>query len=148
MQGATDEQDRQDMTRLAAGHDAALSSLMDRHSERLFCYLLRQLNNQTDAADLAQETFFAFIRIAPASVLSSDSQPGSMPLPLTCYETDSAGTSVTRKSRSTPRPSSAPLCKIPCVTLWLLPANSWRQANAQKKSGAPCKSWQWNCAPH
>ena len=57
MQGATDEQDRQDMTRLAAGHDGALSSLMDRHSERLFCYLLRQLNNQTDAADLAQETF-------------------------------------------------------------------------------------------
>jgi RNA polymerase sigma-70 factor (ECF subfamily) len=57
MQGATDEQDRQDMTRLAAGHDSALSSLMDRHSERLFCYLLRQLNNQTDAADLAQETF-------------------------------------------------------------------------------------------
>jgi RNA polymerase sigma-70 factor (ECF subfamily) len=57
MQGATDEQDLQDMTRLAAGHDSALSSLMDRHSERLFCYLLRQLNNETDAADLAQETF-------------------------------------------------------------------------------------------
>ena len=45
------------MTRLAEGHDAALGSLMDRHSERLFCYLLRQLNNETDAADLAQETF-------------------------------------------------------------------------------------------
>jgi RNA polymerase sigma-70 factor (ECF subfamily) len=57
MQGATDQQDREDMTRLAAGHDSALSSLMDRHSERLFCYLVRQLNNETDAADLAQETF-------------------------------------------------------------------------------------------
>lgn len=57
MQGATDEQDRQDMTRLAAGHDSTLGPLMDRHSERLFCYLLRQLNNETDAADLAQETF-------------------------------------------------------------------------------------------
>jgi RNA polymerase sigma-70 factor (ECF subfamily) len=57
MQGATDEQDRQDMTRLAAGHDSALTSLMERHSERLFCYLIRQLNNETDAADLAQETF-------------------------------------------------------------------------------------------
>jgi RNA polymerase sigma-70 factor (ECF subfamily) len=57
MQGATDQQDREDMTGLAAGHDSALSSLMDRHSERLFCYLVRQLNNETDAADLAQETF-------------------------------------------------------------------------------------------
>lgn len=45
------------MTRLASGHDSALSSLMDRHGERLFRYLLRQLNNETDAADLAQETF-------------------------------------------------------------------------------------------
>jgi RNA polymerase sigma-70 factor (ECF subfamily) len=57
MQGATDQQDREDMIRLAEGHDSALSSLMDRHSERLFCYLVRQLNNETDAADLAQETF-------------------------------------------------------------------------------------------
>lgn len=57
MHGGSDELDRQDMARLAAGHDAALSSLMDRHGERLFHYLLRQLNNETDAADLAQESF-------------------------------------------------------------------------------------------
>jgi len=57
MQGPSDEQDRDDMARLAAGHDAALTALMDRHSERLFHYLLRQLSNETDAADLAQESF-------------------------------------------------------------------------------------------
>jgi len=53
----TDEQDREDMARLNAGHDAALNQLMERHSERLFHYLVRQLNNEADAADLAQETF-------------------------------------------------------------------------------------------
>lgn len=45
------------MARLNAGHDTALNALMDRHSERLFHYLVRQLNNESDAADLAQETF-------------------------------------------------------------------------------------------
>ena len=45
------------MTRLAAGHDAALNDLMDRHAERLFQYLVRSLQNDDDAADLAQETF-------------------------------------------------------------------------------------------
>jgi RNA polymerase sigma-70 factor (ECF subfamily) len=53
----TDPEDREDMARLRAGHDAALNALMDRHGERLFHYLLRQLNNESDAADLAQETF-------------------------------------------------------------------------------------------
>jgi RNA polymerase sigma-70 factor, ECF subfamily len=57
MQGGTDEHDREDMARLAGGHDSALSVLMDRHGARLFHYLLRQLNNETEAADLAQETF-------------------------------------------------------------------------------------------
>lgn len=57
MAGITDQEDRQDMARLNAGHDAALNALMDRHSERLFHYLVRQLNNESDAADLAQETF-------------------------------------------------------------------------------------------
>jgi RNA polymerase sigma factor (sigma-70 family) len=55
--GGTEELDRQDMARLNAGHDAALSNLMERHGERLFHYLLRQLQNETDAADLAQESF-------------------------------------------------------------------------------------------
>jgi RNA polymerase sigma-70 factor, ECF subfamily len=45
------------MARLNAGHDSALNALMDRHGERLFHYLVRQLSNETDAADLAQETF-------------------------------------------------------------------------------------------
>lgn len=53
----TDQEDREDMARLSAGHDAALNALMDRHGERLFHYLLRQLNNESGAADLVQETF-------------------------------------------------------------------------------------------
>jgi len=52
-----DEQDAQDMTRLARGHDAALNALMERHAERLFHYLVRSLQDEADAADLAQETF-------------------------------------------------------------------------------------------
>ena len=52
-----EEQDRSDMGRLASGHDAALDSIMARHGERLFCYLLRVLGNETEADDLAQETF-------------------------------------------------------------------------------------------
>ena len=55
--GSTDEQDRSDMAQLAAGHDAALNRLMDRHAERLFHYLLRLLQNETEAGDLAQESF-------------------------------------------------------------------------------------------
>ncbi len=56
----SDEQDVLDMGALAAGRDAALNSLMDRHAERLFHYLTRQMQNETEAADLAQE---AFVRI-------------------------------------------------------------------------------------
>lgn len=50
-------QDTQDMVRLAAGHDAALNELMERHGEKLFHYLVRCLQNEEEAADLAQETF-------------------------------------------------------------------------------------------
>ena len=57
MAGDFDLEDREDMARLNAGQDVALNTLMGRHGERLFHYLLRQLNNETDAADLAQETF-------------------------------------------------------------------------------------------
>ena len=53
----TDDPDRTDMARLVAGHDAALNDLMGRHAERLFHYLVRCLQNEDDAADLAQETF-------------------------------------------------------------------------------------------
>jgi len=52
--------DASDMQRLVDGHDAALNSLMERHSERLFHYLIRQLQNEEDAADIAQE---AFVRV-------------------------------------------------------------------------------------
>src|SRR5438094_295660 len=51
------ELDASDMARLASGHDAALNDLMERHGGRLFHYLIRQLQNEADAADLAQETF-------------------------------------------------------------------------------------------
>lgn len=54
---SADELDRHDMARLAAGQEAALNELMARHAEMLFHYLLRSLQNQDDALDLAQETF-------------------------------------------------------------------------------------------
>lgn len=50
------DQDRLDMARLAAGHDAALNDLMERHAQKLFHYLIRSLQNEAEAADLAQET--------------------------------------------------------------------------------------------
>ena len=49
--------DRADMARLAAGNEGAFNELMDRHSERLFHYLVRCLQDPEEAADLAQETF-------------------------------------------------------------------------------------------
>jgi RNA polymerase sigma-70 factor (ECF subfamily) len=52
-----DEQDAHDMERLIAGHDSALNELMSRHAGKLFHYLIRSLQDEDDAADLAQETF-------------------------------------------------------------------------------------------
>jgi len=52
-----DELDVQDMSRLTAGHESALNSLMERHAGKLFNYLVRCLQNEDDAADAAQETF-------------------------------------------------------------------------------------------
>lgn len=49
--------DRADMERLVQGHDSALDHLMARHAPRLHAYLLRLLQNESDAEDLAQETF-------------------------------------------------------------------------------------------
>src|SRR5258706_3559667 len=54
---ASEELDRADMLRLAAGHDAGLNDLMERHGPRLYNYLFRSLQNEGDAADIAQETF-------------------------------------------------------------------------------------------
>ncbi len=48
------------MERLAAGHDAALNDLMERHGKPLFIYLLRILPTEAEAEDLAQE---AFVRV-------------------------------------------------------------------------------------
>ena len=53
----TEEADRQDMSRLAAGQEGGLAALMTRHGERLFHYLCRLLQDEEEAADLAQETF-------------------------------------------------------------------------------------------
>lgn len=55
-----DELDGRDMARLAGGNGAALNDLMDRHGERLFHYLVRCLQDEEDATDLAQE---AFVRV-------------------------------------------------------------------------------------
>ena len=57
-----DARDRADMERLAAGHDAALNELMERHSTPVFHFLCRMLNNEDDANDLAQETFVRVYR--------------------------------------------------------------------------------------
>lgn len=61
---STEDQDRLEMQRLASGHDAALSGLMHRHGESLFRYLVRALQNETEAADLAEETFVRVYRNA------------------------------------------------------------------------------------
>jgi DNA-directed RNA polymerase specialized sigma24 family protein len=50
----TDARDQADMARLAAGHDAALNDLMERHAVPVFRLLCRMLNNEDDANDLAQ----------------------------------------------------------------------------------------------
>lgn len=52
-----DRLDCGDMEQLVAGHDNALNALMDRHGQKLFHYLIRSLDNEDDATDLAQETF-------------------------------------------------------------------------------------------
>jgi len=53
----SDAADISDMARLVAGHGAALNTLMERHSEKLFHYLIRLLENEADAVDTAQEAF-------------------------------------------------------------------------------------------
>ena len=55
-----EQQDASDMQRLVNGHDAALNELMERHAQKLFHYLIRLLQVDSDAADVAQE---AFVRV-------------------------------------------------------------------------------------
>jgi RNA polymerase sigma-70 factor (ECF subfamily) len=45
------------MHRLAHGHDSALNDIMERYRDRLFNFLLRELQNPAEAVDLAEETF-------------------------------------------------------------------------------------------
>jgi RNA polymerase sigma-70 factor (ECF subfamily) len=54
--------DRADMERLAAGQDAALNDLMERHAAPVFHFLCRMVGNEDDANDLAQETFVRVFR--------------------------------------------------------------------------------------
>lgn len=54
---SNEARDASDMARLADGRDDALNDLMERHAEKVFHYLIRQVQNEEDAADLAQETF-------------------------------------------------------------------------------------------
>lgn len=57
-----DELDLADMARLASGHDTALNALTERHAGKLFNYLLRCLQEEEDASDVAQETFAKIYR--------------------------------------------------------------------------------------
>ena len=57
MNESAEDRDRADMARLTSGDEGAFSELMDRHSEKLFHYLIRCLQDSEEAADLAQETF-------------------------------------------------------------------------------------------
>jgi RNA polymerase sigma-70 factor (ECF subfamily) len=57
MLASSDDRDRTDMASLVAGREVALNDLMERHGEKLFHYLIRSLQNEDEAADLAQETF-------------------------------------------------------------------------------------------
>jgi RNA polymerase sigma-70 factor (ECF subfamily) len=54
--------DRAGMERLAAGQDAALNELMERHATPVFHFLCRMVGNEEDAGDLAQETFVRVFR--------------------------------------------------------------------------------------
>jgi RNA polymerase sigma-70 factor (ECF subfamily) len=54
---SSDALDLRDMERLRGGGDAALNELMERHAERLFHYLIRELHDEAEAEDVAQETF-------------------------------------------------------------------------------------------
>jgi RNA polymerase sigma-70 factor (ECF subfamily) len=66
-----DALDRADMERLAAGQDAALNDLMERHATPVFHFLCRMVGNEDDANDLAQETFARVFR-ARASFRTSE----------------------------------------------------------------------------
>lgn len=54
---STDSVDQEDMLGLQAGREVCLDRLMERHGGRLFRYLVRVLQDETEAQEVAQETF-------------------------------------------------------------------------------------------
>jgi len=52
-----DAADTSDMQALRSGDDFALNRIMGRHREKIFHYLIRLLQDNEEALDLAQETF-------------------------------------------------------------------------------------------
>ena len=75
----SDEQDSLDMRRLMEGHEVALNDLMTRHSERLFHYLIRQLQNEADAADVVEETFVRIYQHQQSTTPRNGSRRGCTP---------------------------------------------------------------------
>jgi RNA polymerase sigma factor (sigma-70 family) len=60
---------------LQAGNDLALTTLMQRHQQRIFHFIFRHVNHEADARELAQETFvrayFNITRFQPRSRFST-----------------------------------------------------------------------------
>lgn len=60
---------------LQSGEDAALNALMGRHQQRIFLFILRHINHEADALELAQETFvrtyFNIHRFSPRGLFST-----------------------------------------------------------------------------
>ena len=56
--------DREAMARLVQGEDRALDELMERHGRRVYQFLIRRLDNEEDARDLAQATFVRLYQAA------------------------------------------------------------------------------------
>jgi RNA polymerase sigma-70 factor (ECF subfamily) len=52
-----DSEDASDMEALRGGDDLALNRIMGRHRKTIFHYLIRLLQDEAEAVDLAQETF-------------------------------------------------------------------------------------------
>lgn len=52
-----DAEDTSDMHALRGGDDLALNRIMARHRDKIFHYLIRLLQDEEEALDLAQETF-------------------------------------------------------------------------------------------
>ena len=57
MRTEEDSQDASDMEALCAREVLALNRIMGRHREKLYHYLIRLLQDESEALDLAQETF-------------------------------------------------------------------------------------------